>query len=328
MALRSGGGTQVGMKAESTYGTAVVVDTFTYINSESLKADVGKIESPFLGGLTMKTSQVSTYTSGGGGDMALPFFNKGMGPWLTQAFGNAVSAQVGATTEYTHTFTPDTTNGLVGVSATLQILKPNTKGALVNPFTFEGAKCVGWKIEMPENGLLTLTLSWICEDLSVATALAAASYATNLHMFNWSQASVTLGGSPIFLKSFSVAGGWSFETERRGLSQTLRKEPIPNATPGLAITGDMAGEFEDLTVFNAFLAGTQQELVFTALGPTIPTEANPYQVVITCPAVELTGDTPVVGGPGVLEQPAPFRALDNGSAPIVTLVTHSDEPTI
>ena len=328
MAIRSGLATQFGIKLETTYGTPVTVDKFTYMNSESMKADVGKIESPFLGGLTLRTSQVSTYTSGGMGDIEFPYFNKGMGTLLKAALGTAVVAQVGATAEYTHTFTPDTTNGKVGTSATIQVLKPNTKGSLVNPFTFEGATCTSFEISVPEKGLLVLKTSWVCEDVSVATALASASYATGLEMFNWANMTVTFAASAVFLKSFSIKGGWSYDTERRGLSQTLRKEPIPNASPGLSITGTMAGEFEDLTIYNAFKAGTQGALVFTANGSTIPTTGNPFSVIITCPAVEFTGDTPTVGGPGILEQPAPFRALDNGTNPIITVVNHTSETTL
>lgn len=328
MPIRSGLGTQFGLKAETVYGTPVTVDRFMYIESEKLVAEVGKIESPVLGALTLRTSAVSTYASGAGGDVTQPVMTKGMGVLLDQAFGVSVSAQIGATAEYTHTFTPDTTNGLVGKSATLQVLKPNTKGALVNPFTFEGSKCAAWTLEMPDKGLLALTTTWVCETLNLTTALAAASYPTNLAMFNWSTATVTLGGTAVFLKSFSVTGEWAFDTERRGLSQSLRKEPIPNASPGLAISGKMAGEFEDLTLFNAFLAGTQQELVFTVTTGTIPTTANPYKLTVTLPAVELTGDTPTVGGPGILEMPATFRALDNGVAPIITLVTNSDEAAL
>lgn len=328
MAIRSGLANQFGMKLESVYGTPVTVDKFIYINNESMKADVGKIESPFLGGLVMRASQVSTYTSGGMGDIEFPYFNKGMGPLLKAALGVATVAQVGSTAEYTHTFTPDLTNGKVGISATLQILKPNTKGSLVNPFTFEGAKCTSFEISVPEKGLLILKTSWVCEDVSVATALASASYPSGLEMFNWANMGVTFGGSDIYLKSFSIKGDWGFDTERRGLSQTLRKEPIPNASPGLAITGTMAGEFEDLTIYNDFKAGTQDELVFTAEGSEIGATGNPFSCIITCPVVEFTGDTPTVGGPGILEQPAPFRALYNGTDPIISVVNHTDETAL
>lgn len=325
MAIGSGLSTQFGMKEESVYGTAVTPDEFTYINSESIKAEVGKIESPFLGNLVMRTSQVKTYTSGASGDIVFPFFNLGMGVLLDQAFGDTTSAVVGATAEYTHTFIPDLAAGKFGQSSTVQIGRPSVDGT-VQPFTYEGGKITAFTIAMDAQGLLTLTTTWAFEDEKTATALASPSYASGLEMFDWSDATVSLGGNTIFVRSFSWTFTWAYDLERRGLSQTLRKEPIAN---GMAsITGTMEGEFESLTHYQSFIAGTQQELVITTSGSTIPTTSNPYKTVATFEEVELTGDTPNVGGPGILTQPLAFRALYDGTNPPVQLVVHNDETAI
>ena len=325
MAIRSGLGTQFGMKAESAYGTAVTPDKFTYFNTESLKVEQEPIKSPFLGSVTLATSQVSTYVSGAGGDIEFPFFNKGMGPLLKQAFGTVVDAQVGGTAEYTHTYTLDKTAGKAGLSATLQVLKPNTVGSLVNPLTVEGAKCTSFEISIAEKGLLVLKTTWVCETGTFGTALASASYATNLSMFNWSNGSITLNGSAFYAKSFSVKCDWAVDADRRGLSQTLRKEPILNASPGISVTGSMAGEFEDLTAYNMFIAGSFQPIILTITGATIPTTSNPYKVVLTIQNARLTGDTPVVGGAGILEMPASFEGADDGTNSVLKCVTNNDE---
>lgn len=324
MAIGSGLSTQFGMKAEAVFGTPVTPDAFTYINNESIKAEVGKIESPFLGNLVMRTNQVKTYVTGAQGDIEFPFFNKGMLKILRQCYGLVTSAQVGVTAEYTHTFTLDTAAGKLGMSATVQIGRPATSGT-VHPFTYEGGKVVAFSINLEANGLVTLATTWAFEDEKTATALATPSFVTNLEMFDWSDATVTLGGSTVFVRSFSINHEWAFDLERRGLSQTLRKEPIANGM--LSVTGEMEGEFESLTNYNSFVAGTQQALVFTVTGSTIPTAANPYKLVNTCAKVELTGDTPNVGGPEILTQPLAFRALYDGTNPITQLVVHNDETT-
>lgn len=328
MAVRSGLGAQFGIKKETTYGTAVTVDKFTYIESEGLKLEQGAIESPYLGTVVMQTSQVSTYISGAGGDILFPFFNKGMGVLLEQCFGEAAVAQVGSTTEYTHTFTLDTTNGKTGMSATTQILKPNTVGALVNPFTMEGGKVTSFTISMDAQGLLKLNTTWLGETASFGTTLASASYATNLAMFNWTQADVELNSTAFLPKSFSVKCDWSVDDNRRSLGSSDRREPILNASPGVRVTGQMSGEFDDLTAYNLFAAGTFVPLEVTITGATIPSESNPYKVVLTLPNVRLTGDTPVVGGPGIVEQPATFEAAGTASDEAFTLVTYSDESTL
>ena len=325
MAIGSGLAAQFGIKEEATFGTPVTVDEFTYINSESIKAEVGKIESAFLGNLVMRTSQVKTYTSGATGDIEFPFFNKGMGILMDQALGSTASAQVGGTAEYTHTFTPDLTAGKFGKMATVQLGRPSVDGT-VQPFTYEGGKITAFTIAMEAQGLLTLKTTWAFEDEKTVTALASPSYATGLEMFDWSDATVSLGGSAVFVRSFSVTCEWAYDLDRRGLSQTLRKEPIANGM--MAVTGEMEGEFVSLTQYQAFIAGTQSELIFTVTGSTIPTAANPYKVVITCSDVELTGDTPNIGGPEILTQPLPFRALYDGTNPIIKVVLHNDETAI
>lgn len=328
MAIRSGLGAQFGIKKESVYGTEVVVDSFTQMETEGLKLEQGEIKSPFLGTVMLQTSQVSTYTRGASGDIMFPFFNKGMGVLLEQCFGSGVSAQVASTVEYTHTFTPDLTDGKTGLSSTVQVLKPNTEGSLVNPFTAAGGKVVSFEISMDAQGLLKLKTTWAFASGGFATTLATASYATNQSMFNWTQAVITLDGTAFNAKQFSVKCDWGFDLERYFLGSTSRREPILNASPGVSITGSMSGEFDDLTAYNMFVAGSFQPLVVTITGGVIPTLATHYKVTMTLPNVRLTGDTPVVGGPGVVENPAPFEAAQSGATSPFTLVTNSDEATL
>lgn len=328
MAVRSGLGAQFGIKKETTYGTAVTVDKFTYMESEGLILEPGYIPSPFLGTVVMDVAQESMYTSGAGGPILFPFFNKGMGVLLEQCFGTAVVAQVGSTTEYTHTFTLDTTNGKTGMSATVQILKPNTVGSLVNPFTMEGGKVTSFELTMDEQGVLKLNTTWLGETASFGTSLASASYGTNLAMFNWTQADVTLNSSAFYPKSFNLKCEFSVDDNRRSFGSSDRREPIMNASPGVKVSGNLSGEFDDLTAYNLFAAGTFVPLEVTITGATIPSESNPYKVVITCPNIRLKGDTPVVGGPGIVQNSAPFEAYKSGATAAITLVTHSDESTL
>lgn len=325
MAIGSGLDTQHGMKAESVYGTPVTVDSFTDIESETVKAVVTKIESAPVRGLTMRKANVKTVISGAGGDIVYPFYNKGMGKLLKQCFGSVVSAVVGATTEYTHTFTLDEAAGKRGTMATVQLGRASVDGT-VRPFTYEGGKVTAFTISMDDQGLLKLTITWDFEDEKTGTALASASYVTNLEMFGWNLATVSLGGTPVFVKTFSMNVAWAFDVERRGLSQTLKKEPIANGK--VVVTGEMEGEFESLTHYNNFIAGTTEELIFTVTGSDIPSETEPYQIVITVASAELTGDTPNASGPAILMQPRPWRALDNDTDPLVELVVHNDETTI
>ena len=87
------------------------------------------------------------------------------------------------------------------------------------------------------------------------------------------------------------------------------------------IEGSLEAEFESLSRFDAFLAGTQAQLVLTFTTTTvIPTTAVAYSLTITIPKIEYAGGEPAVGGPDVLMTPLPFVGLYDGSASIITVV--------
>ena len=327
MPVGSGLSAQFGMKEELVYGTAVTVDRFLEIESEGIETNVVSIDTPVLGTQYLKTSQVSRYVKDATGAVTLPVMTKGFGKLFKQLLGASASAQVGATAEYKHTFTPDA-NGGMGVSATVQVGRPDVTGT-VRPFTFEGGKVVSWEFSIGRDGVLKLTVTWDFEDVATETALATPSYASGRMQFVWTNVSATLGGTSVFLRELTLAGERPRDVERTGLSQPKKKEPILNGVS--SVTGSAAGEFESLTHYNAFIAGTQQALIITATtGATvIPTTANPFKIVFTLPACDLVNPgSPMVGGPEILAQPLNFRGLDNGINPVVTFEYHNDETTI
>lgn len=312
------------MKAETTYGTAVTPDRFIEMNSEGIETQVGKVTGASINSQFLRTTQVKTFTSGAGGPTEFDVYTHNMGVLFKQMLGSAASAQVGATTEYVHTIEPDA-SGLQGVSATVQVGRPDVNGT-VQPFTFEGGKVLDWRFSIELNGILKLAVTWDFEDVKTATALATASYAADRMLFDWTEAVVTLGGSPIFVRSMNIGGTNNLDMDRRGLSQTLKKEPI--AIGMRAVDGTMDAEFESLAQYNDFVSGAQDPLIITFTGDTIPGEANPYKLVITCPAIERVGESPKVGGPEIVRQPLPFRALWDGADPIVKFEYHNDQTAI
>jgi hypothetical protein len=315
------------MKAETTYGTPVTVDRFLEIQSEDIEINSVSIDVPVLGTQYLKTSQVSRYTKDATGNTVMPVMSKGFGVPFKQMLGSSATAQVGGTAEYKHTFTPDTSGGQ-GVSATVQIGRPDV-GGTVRPFTFEGGKVTKWEIAIDRTGVMMLTLTWDFENVLTATALATPSYASGRQQFIWTNASATLGGNATFLRSLTLSGERAFDLERTGLSVPTKKEPILNGISN--VMGAAEGEFESLTNYNAFIAGTQQALVITATTGTslIPTTANPYKIVITVAACDLVAPgTPKVGGPEILTMPLNFRGLDNGTDAVVKIEYHNDETTI
>lgn len=378
---------QLGIKAESAYGTPVTVDRFFEFESEGIDIDIAKVDAPLLGGgRFLRNDRVKTYLRGAKGAINWgPVMNKNFGLVFQHMLGQntvagrslsgtanaavtctatkltdtrltggsalVVDAWKGATVtcdgktllvtsndansftgaawvvsqpadnqawsvaslDKTHTCQPDSL-ALTGKSLTVQIGRPDIAGT-IQPFTFEGGKITDWELTCAIDEALKLSTTLDFENVLTGTSLAAASYVATQEMFIFTEGALTVGGTSTKVKKASLKGNNSLNVERRFIGNT-KKEPLAS---GLAeITGSLECEFEDLTAYAAWLAGTQAALVLTfTLSTLIPTTSVAYSLTITIPKIEYTGETPKVGGPDTVMQARPFRCLYDGTNPIV-----------
>lgn len=316
MSIGSGISAQLGMKAESVYGTPVTVDRFFEFESEAIDIDIAKVDAPLLGGgRFLRNDRVKTFLRGAGGAINFgPVMNKNFGLILQHMLGQ--NTVTGASANKTHTCIPDAL-ALQGKSMTLQVGRPDV-GGTVRAYTFEGGKIVDWELSCAIDEALKLNTTWDFENVLTATGLASASYVAAQEMFIFTEGSLTVGGASTAVKKLNIKGTNALATDRRVLGGT-KKEPLAN---GIAdISGGLECEFEDLTAYAAWLAGTQAQLIATfTLATVIPTTAVPYSLTITIPKIEYSGETPKVGGPDVVMQPRPFRGLYDGTNPTITMV--------
>lgn len=323
MSIGSGIDAQIGIKAETVYGTPLTVDRFYEFESEGIEVDVGKVDAPLIGaGRFLRTDRVKTYIKGARGPIAWGAVrNKSFGLIFQHMLGQNTVAQVGGTAEYTHTCIPDAL-ALQGKSLTVQVGRPDI-GGTVRAFTFEGGKILDWELKCAIDEALKLTTNLDFENVLTATALASATYPATQEMFIFTEGALTIGGVTTSVKAVTVKGNNALASERRFLGNT-KKEPLAN---GIAdVSGTLDCEFEDLTAYAAWVAGTQAQLVLTfTLATLIPTTANPFKLTITLPAIEYTGETPKVGGPDVVMQGRPFRALYNGTNPVITALFNTSD---
>lgn len=325
MSTGTGLSAQLGFKKETTWGTAVTVDRFLDFISESIDTEVETLGKPLLGQQNLTTGVARTIEKGASGEIELPVMTKGMGRLFELMFGSVVSAQVGVTTEYTHTFTQDTA-GHRGLGATVQIGRPMVDGT-VQPFTHAGGKVTGWELSLEANGELTLTVSWAFATVATATALASPSYVTGRTQFVAGNATLSWGGTDVCVRQFTVSSDRDIDLERYCTSSPVRKEPLLKGLIGYQVKAE--GEFASLSAYNDFIAGTQRALVITIAGGTIPSASNPYKIAITFAAARLIdAATPMVGGPEIVAQPLTFEALANGTDPIISFVYHTDDTTL
>lgn len=323
MAIGSGLSSQLGMVAETVYGTAVTVTRFLEMQEESLKNDIGYHFSRGTKDLVNRSSRVRAFSKGAAGALKFEVMNKGFGLLFRECFGTGVVAQVGVTTEWTQTFTPDLSTGKTGRMATMQVGRPSVD-ATVHPFTYKGCKVTEFEFSSELDGPLMLDVTVDAQSEATNVALASASYPSDPASFIFIDGALTIDTVATSVKAVKVGGKWSLDTNRRFLGAiTTKKEPIANGE--LEITGELTLEFESLTEYNKFVAGTLSALVLTWSFGTITGAATPYKIVMTLPKVVYTGETPTVGSSGVLLLTLPFKALYDGSAAAWTLVLHSSD---
>jgi len=325
MATGTGLDAQIGLGIEASYGQVAVPSAFYEFNSESIEPTVTKLYSrPLGGGRFQRAARVRTAVTGAAGDITLDLVTHGLGKLFLMMFGAVDTQQVGGTDEYVHTFTPDA-DGLRGTSATVQVGRPSTDG-VVHPFTYVGGKVTQWEIAAQMDAIATLKVTWDFQGVDLSQPLAVPSYPAEAQPFTFLDGSLTLDGQPFgTVRSVTLTGANALNTDRRSFGG-VKREPLANNE--WAYTGTFESEFESRDAYDAWVTGEQQaNLILTFLGGTIPDTSNPYQLVITIPVIEYTGEAPTVDGPDVVAQNLPFKALWNGTDPIISLEYHTTDVT-
>lgn len=314
MVIASGLGAQLGIGEETTYGTPVTVTRFLEFNSEGLEADVGVVESRGLGtGRFLRADREKRYIKAAGGPVEFDVQTKGFGVLFKHCLGSYANTPV-AGSERSALITPDA-NALKGLSLTLQVGKPDV-GGVARPFTYEGGKVVDWQLKCALDEALKLAVTFDFETVQTATGLAVASYPAGSEVFVFTEGALTVGGASTFVKTASVKGTNALATDRRGLGN-VKREPL--ASGEAVIDGELECEFEDLGAYADWVSGAQAQLVLVFTSATVIAGGGPFKLTVTIPKVAYRGSTPKVGGPDIVMQPRPFKALADGVNPVITI---------
>jgi len=344
MATGSGLDAQVGVGIESVWGTPVTPDRFYEFNSEGLAMDPSWLEPTALrSGIKYKReSRVRQSRRTVGGDLVLEHATRGMGRLWKHILGSAVGTytQIAATTAYAANFVPGDYRGL---GLTIQVGRPEPGTGTVRPYTYAGCKCTGWQFSVRDQEVPQLSLTLDGRSEATATGLAVASYIAGSGVFDFSQASLKLGGTPstaagrttiaggaavsTVVREFSVAGEVPMATERFGLGNAgLKSEPLENDTP--TVTGSLGAEFNQADLYAAFAAGTTTAMEMRLTGVAIGASAEFETLEIIMPAVKMKKAAPNVGGPDIVEMTTEFEAYSNGVDPTIQVRIITPETTI
>lgn len=310
---------QIGFADESTYGTRVAPTQFNEFISEAIKRQQTNRQSAGLrkGSTVQRQDRQSQALKGASGPVVLDLTFEGVSKLLKHMMG-AASTIVAFAPAQQHTYVPG--DG-VGLSLTTQVGRPGTAGT-VQPFDYTGCKVADWTITQSLDAYAQLSMTIDAQSEDDTQTLATPSYPATQTGIHDGLLSITVNGTPFFSRQSSLTYNRNLNLTRFfERASTLKKEPLRQGL--FPITGDLQGEFEDLTTFNLFKNGTIVPIVYDWVGVALG--AKTYELKITLPACRLEGPMPETKAAGVLDADTPFSVLNDGvDAPITVMLMTTD----
>lgn len=313
---------------ESTYGTSVALGRAYETQSDGWKKNIAYLRSQgFSGQLhTVRKSRSKVVNMGATGSIEIDVLNKGMGLLLRDMFGTSTGpTQQGATIAYVQTFSTTAAGPIT--SATIQALRSFVDSG-TQAFTYVGSVCTGWEFscETGENGFLHLKSDYDSQNESTAIAAGTPVLIAAADPFDWSQCVVTVGGSPVDMKSLSLKADYNQNVDRRFLrGSTLKKKPRYGDIP--AFTGQLEGEFESMTQYNNFINSTFLVAQFKWTGALI-VSGHFFEFTIDMPAIQYSGDTPEASLSDSPKISLPFTVYHDEASPAITVTLKSTDTVV
>lgn len=148
MSLRSGLATQWGFIAEDTWSVAKTVNKFLPIVSETVTADVERLESNAIvaGARVLRSNMWGAGRKKVSGGIQTELWDRDIATLLSHMMGDASS--------------PYTPGDLTGMGLTVQIGKPDVSGT-VQPFTYAGCKIPSWQLACKVGEIATLGIDLV-----------------------------------------------------------------------------------------------------------------------------------------------------------------------
>lgn len=314
MAIGSGLGAQLGISAETTYGTFVAPAKFIEFTKESLVLKKTTAQSAGIAAgrlLALSSRRVVTQREASG-SLDMEVTNKAMGVILQALMGTTVTpVQQAATAAYLQTHTLADT---AGKSLTVQKGVPLTTGTVTDK-TFIGCKITSAEFACEVGGMLTAAFDIDAKDCDEAQTLATASY-PSMSPFHFGQMAVKTGtfgteAARDGVRKVSVKIERPMAVDRFYAGQAgLKKEPISNDQ--VKITGQIEMDYVDTILDDLHTSDAATSFVLEFVGPLI---ASTYFETfrITLPAVRFDEAPPTVDGFDVVKPTLSFTALYDGT---------------
>lgn len=258
---------QLGLKAESTWGTAVTVDRFFEIVSENIQLDQERTESAGIrsGQRVIRSDDWTLGQRKVSGPIEFELSTRNLALLLQHSLGTITAFAGGSAT-----ITPA---DMTGLGLTCQVGRPDVAGTVI-PYTFNGGKVASWELACDVGEIAHLTLDMVFKDQTTATALASASYTSGLGLFAFTHGAVAIGGSSVPVRNITINGDNALDTERFFLGGTTISEPLEAGRR--EFTFDMELDHSGTVVPGRITSGTEaaMTLTFTSGGSIVALTTN------------------------------------------------------
>lgn len=321
---------QLGVKAESTYGTPVTVDRFFEYASESMALEMGRTVSAGLrsGGRWPRSDRRLPYRKGASGSVSLEVPTKGFGFWLKQAFGSTDTISGAVDANYTQTHVGATK---LSDMFTLQFNR-QTSDEANQAFTYHGCKVAAFELSIEPEGILMASFDIDAEDEDTSTGLATVSYTSDYRVFSWANCSATIGGSAVEMTSYKFRLETPLNTGRRLIrGSALKKEPLENGQ--WKATVEIGLEFTNTTQYARFQAAAMASalgaIVLTADGDIAHGGTTVPRLVVTVPNADfMEVDGPNSSDQDIIGTTFTCEALYDGSSEAVTATYRTTDAAV
>ncbi|MEV8043567.1 phage tail tube protein [Streptomyces griseoluteus] len=314
MAIGSGLGAQIGIAAETTYGTYVAPAKFVEFTKESLALKKTTAQSAGIAAgrlLALSSRRVVTRREAQG-SLEMEVTNKGMGLLIQALMGTTVTpVQQGAGPAYLQTHT---LASVAGKSLTIQKGVPLTTGTVTDK-SFLGCKVTSGEFSCEVGQMLTASFEIDARDCDESQPLAAASY-SNMSPFHFGQMALKTGayGSEAALdgiRKMSCKIERPQDVERYYANNAgLKSEPIENDQ--VKISGTIETDYVSTTLDDLHTSDGATSLVWEFKGALIA--ATFYDTFrLTLPAIRLDEGPPTVDGFGVVKPSFNYVGLYDGT---------------
>jgi Phage tail tube protein len=293
----------IGFGEETVWGTPVPRTKFIEILSENVHFISPSVPRAVLRGASRR--YVIPGKRSVEGSVRAELLYDGLEKLFKHALGSDSVEDLGGGT-YRHTFTvadqPPT--GL-----TLEINRD------ICAFVYEGCQVQSLTLENAVDGTVQLAFDFLGENETTGAASVPTFPADN--PVHWAQivpALVTRGAVAVPVSNIRVSVADTLAADRYRLGTKTRKGIGRNGR--MIVSGSFSCEFEDVTQYNAFLGDTESAVTISWTGPIIGGTLTNYNLSITMLRTVLSGDTPMVAGPGPIQITFNFDAYAKIVAPL------------